>query len=69
VRGGISGNESAMTLKNASWETLLNWLVRSKKTATREGGMPVDWGREIYFSTCSCIVLIIRCVPFGVPTA
>ena len=38
-----------MTLKNASWETLLNWLVRSKKTTARKGSrMPVDWGREIY---------------------
>jgi hypothetical protein len=37
-----------MTLKNASRETLLTWLVRSKRTAAREGRMPVDWGREIY---------------------
>ena len=48
ARGGISGKESAMTLKKASRETLLNWLVRSKKTATQEGRMPVDCGREIY---------------------
>jgi hypothetical protein len=61
-----------MTLKNASRETLLNWLVRSKRTAAREGRMPVDWRREINFSTCCiCIViaLMIRFVLFGVPTA
>jgi hypothetical protein len=46
------GEESEMTLKNATWETLLNWLVRSKKTAMGEGTkLFVDWGREIYFST------------------
>ena len=58
----ISGKESEteMTLKKALWETLLNWFVRPKKTAVREGRMPVDWGREIYVSTCRCI---------GVPTA
>ena len=58
-----------MTLKNASRETLLNWLVRSKKIAAREGRMSFDWGREIYFSTCNCIVFMMRFVPFGVPTA
>ena len=69
VRVRKSGKESVMTLKNASWEALLNWLVSSKKTAAREGRVPVDWGREIYFSTCNCIVLMMRFVPFGVPTA
>jgi hypothetical protein len=55
--GYISGKESEteMTLKKASWETLLNWFVRPKKTAVREGKMPDDWVKEIYFSTCSCI--------------
>ncbi len=48
MRGGISGKESAMTLKKALREMLLNWFVRSKKTATREGRMPVDCGREMY---------------------
>ena len=70
MRGRILGKESVMTLKNASRETLLNWLVRSKKTAAREGRVSVDWGREIYFSTCTCIVLLMmRFVPFGVPMA
>ena len=66
--GGIAGKESVMTLKKAFWETQLNWFVRSKKTATREGRIPVDWGREIYFFTCSRIVLMMRFVQFGVPT-
>ena len=58
-----------MTLKKASRDTLLNWLVRSKKTPVREGRLSLDWGSVIYFSTSNCIVLIMKFVPFGVPTA
>ena len=58
-----------MTLNKASQEMLLNWFVRSKKTAVRVGRMPFDLGRKMYFSTYSCIVLMMRFVPFGVPTA
>ena len=57
------------TLNNTAQETLLNWLVRSKKTAAREGRMSVDWGREINFSTCNYIVSMMKFVPFGVPRA
>ncbi len=35
----------------------MNWLVRLKKTTAREGRMPVDWGREIYF-----VYLKLHCV-------
>jgi len=44
VRGRILGKDVSMTLKNSSRDTLLNWLVRSKKTAAREGGVLVRWG-------------------------
>jgi hypothetical protein len=37
-----------------------------KEDSPWEGRMSVDWGREIYFSTCNCIVLMMRFVPFGV---
>ena len=43
-------------------------LVGEVKTAARVGRMFFDWEREIYFSTCNCIVLMMRFVPFGVPT-
>ena len=69
MRGSISGKESAMTLKKASRDTLLNWLVRSKKTPAREGKVFLDWGSVMYFSTSNCIVLMMKFVPFGVPTA
>ena len=36
-----------MTSKKASRDMLLNWLVRSKKTAARVGRLPVDSGVEI----------------------
>ena len=42
MRGSISGKESVMTLKKASRDTLLNWLVRSKKTPAREGRVFLD---------------------------
>ena len=35
MRGRILGKDVSMTLKNSSRDALLNWLVRSKKTATR----------------------------------
>jgi len=44
VRGRISGKDVSITLKNSSQDTLLNWLVRSKKTAAREGRVLVCWG-------------------------
>ncbi len=55
MRGGIFGKESVMTLKKALQKILLNLFVRSKKTAVLVGRMPVNWGREIYFSTCSAL--------------
>ncbi len=33
MRGRSSGKDVAMTLKNSSQETLLNWFVNSKKIA------------------------------------
>jgi len=69
VRGSISGKESVMTLKKASLDTLLSWLVRSRKTPAHEGGVFLDWESVIYFSTANCIVLMMKFVPFGVPTA
>ena len=40
-----------------------------KEDSPWEGRMSVDWVRERYFSTCNCIVLIMRFVPLGVPMA
>jgi hypothetical protein len=37
VRGRSSGKDVEMTLKNSLRETLLNWLVKSKKIAARVG--------------------------------
>ncbi len=36
-RGRSSGKDVEMTLKNSLRETLLNWLVKSKKIAARVG--------------------------------
>jgi hypothetical protein len=58
-----------MTLKNSSRETLLNWFVRSKKTAARVDSLLVRWGRSINFSIKSCIAFTTKSVPLGTPTA
>ena len=42
--GGTSGKEVLMTLKNSLRETLLNWFVRSKKTAAHVGSLLVCCG-------------------------
>ncbi len=42
-------------------------LVRSKNTAAHVGGRFLDMGVEMYFSTCSCMVLMMRFAPLGVP--
>ena len=42
---------------------LLNLLVRSKKTAAQDGVLFVDWGRVMYFSTWSCMVVMVWCKP------
>ncbi len=39
MRGRSSGNDVAMTLKNFSQETLLNWFVKSKKIAVGVGNL------------------------------
>jgi hypothetical protein len=61
VRGRISGKDVSMTLKNSSRDTLLNWLVRSKKTAAREGRVLVRWGVWMNFSMESCIAFTTSC--------
>ena len=58
-----------MTLKNSSRETLLNWFVRSKKTAARVGSLFVRWGWSINFSIESCIAFTTKSLPLGTPTA
>ncbi len=58
-----------MTSKKASRDMLLNWLVRSKKTAARVGRLPVDSGVEMYFSILSCMALTMKSLPLGAPTA
>ena len=53
-----------MTLKNSSQDTLLNWLVRSKKMAAREGRVLVRWGVWMNFSMESCRIVVgekVRC--------
>ncbi len=44
-----------MTLKNSSRDTLLNWLIRSKKTAAWEGRVLIRWGVWMIFLIESCI--------------
>ena len=58
-----------MTLKNSEWETELNWLVRSKKTAARVGGRCACWGALMNFLIASCIALTTNEVPLGMPAA
>ncbi len=59
-----------ITLKNSLRETLLNWFVRSKKTAARVGGsLLVRWGWSINFSIESCIAFTTKSLQLGKPTA
>jgi hypothetical protein len=51
------------------WKTLLNWFVRSKKTAARVGSLLVRWGRSINFPIESCIAFTTKSLPLGTPTA
>ncbi len=69
MRGRISGKDVSMTLKNSSQDTLLNWLVRSKKTAAWEGRVFVRWGVWMNFSIESCIAFMTKLLPLGIPTA
>ncbi len=69
MSGRISGKDVAITLKKAWRETLLNWLVRLKKMAAWDGRLLVDWGKVMNFLTWSCMVVIMRLLPLGVPTA
>ncbi len=43
--------------------------MRLKKTAAQDGRLLVDWGKVMYFLTWSCMVVIMRLLPLGVPTA
>jgi hypothetical protein len=43
-------------------------LVRLKNTVARVGGRLLDMGVEMYFSTWSFMVLMMRFAPLGVPT-
>lgn len=69
VRGSNSGKSLLMMSNSSSRETALNMLVRSTKIAALDG---VSWrccGCSMNFSMDSCIVLMMKSMPFGIPTA
>ncbi len=37
--------------------------------AARDGRLSVDWGRVMYSSTWSCMVVMMKLLLLGVPTA
>ena len=69
MRGRILGKEVSITLKNSSCETLLNWLVRSKKMAARVGSLLEHWGQLISFSIESCIAFTTKLLLLATPAA
>ncbi len=68
MRSRISGKDVLMTLKNSLQDSLLKWLVRSKKTAAREGRVLVCWGVWMNFLIESCITFTTKLLPLGMPT-
>ena len=37
--------------------------------AARDGRLSVDWGRVMYFTICSCMMVMMKLLLLGVPTA
>lgn len=58
-----------ITLKSSALETELNMLVRSTKMAVRDGSSSCCWGWMMKRSIDSCMLLIMKSIPLGTPTA
>ena len=69
VRGDSSGKSLLMMSNSSCRETELNILVRSMKMAALEGVSFRCCGLSMNFSMDSCMVLIMKSMPFGIPTA
>lgn len=66
----VSSGKSVLTMsKSSCLETELNMLVKSTKMAARLGCSLRCCGLSMNFSMDSCIVFIIKSIPFGTPTA
>ena len=69
MRAESSGKSWLMMSKSSSRETALNMLVRSTKIAALDGESSLDWGETMNFSMESCMLLMMKSIPFGTPTA
>ena len=64
-----SGKSVAIMSKSSARDTELNMLVRSTKIAAREGVCLCCCGWSMNFSMDSCMLLMMKSIPFGTPTA
>ena len=64
-----SGKSTLMISKSSCLDTELNMFLRSTKIAALEGSSLRCCGEVMNFSIDNCIVLIIKSIPFGIPTA
>jgi len=64
-----SGKSVAIMSNNSVLDTELNMLVRSTKIAAREGVCKWCCGWSMNFSMDNCMLLMMKSIPFGTPTA
>ena len=64
-----SGKSVAIMSKSSARDTELNMLVRSTKIAALDGVRLFCCGELINFSIERCMDLMMKSIPFGMPTA
>jgi hypothetical protein len=64
-----SGKSLLMISKSSLHETALNMLVRSTKMAAPDGKLFLCCHANMNFFMNSCMLLMMKSIPFGTPTA